>query len=172
MHRDIHTWGCLESKSWMVLSSSSSELGSEAEALNPLPLLLLLRHWCELEKSLLICCTFLEYPNWVLNLKLLLKLVCPKTLWDLRNRRPEEEDDGSQKKKTDEEVEKLKRVKQWHSATAAAAAADDDDAKTAIVTAAAAATTTTVSYQKPYAFQQFLWNPGSLCNSLQIPQSY
>jgi hypothetical protein len=83
----------------------------------------------------LICCTFLEYPNWVLNLKLLLKLVCPKTLWDLRNRRPEEEDDGSQKKKTDEEVEKLTRVKQWHSATAAAAA-DDDDAKTAIVTAA------------------------------------
>jgi hypothetical protein len=120
---------------------------------------------------LLLCCTFLEYPNWVLNLKLLLKLVCPQKLRDLRNRRPEEEDDGSQKKKTDEEVEKLKRVKQWHSATAAAAA-DDDDAKTAIVTAAAAATTSTVSYQKPYTFQQFLRNPGSLCNSLQIPQSY
>ncbi len=172
MRRDIHTWGCLESKSWMVLSSSSSELGSEAEALNPLLVLLVLRHWCELEKSLLLCCTFLEYPNWVLNLKLLLKLVCPQKLWDLRNRRPEEEDDGSQKKKTDEEVEKLKRVKQWHSATAAAA--DDDDAKTAIVTAAAAATTTTttVYYQKPYTFQQFLRNPGSLCNSLQIHQSY
>jgi hypothetical protein len=124
----------------------------------------------------LICCTFLEYPNWVLNPKLLLKLVCPQKLWDLRNRRPEEEDDGSQKKKTDEEVEKLKRVKQWHSATtaAAAAAADDDDAKTAIVTAAAAATTTTYCLlpktlhiptipSKPWFSLQFL---------AKIPQSY